>query len=103
MASSLQGQCQNQPGGPTQGKGAGAAMAESGIGEGAACYHEPTQPPRTLEMCGHHAMGLWGMSFLPVARGVRAVPNHRGTSSAMNMAKPTMKMFLPESMSVYWK
>lgn len=45
----------------------------------------------------------WGMSLIPVARGARAVLNHRGTNSAMNMAKPTMKMFLPESMSVYWK
>lgn len=66
MAPSLQGQCQNQPGGsqPSQGKGVRAAVAESVIEEVAACYHELTQPCRTLEMCSHHAMGLKALPWL---------------------------------------
>lgn len=49
---------------PSQGKGVQAAMAESGIEDVAACHHDLTQPSRTLEMCGHHAMGLKALPCL---------------------------------------
>lgn len=32
-------------------------MADPGVGEGAACCHELTQLPGTLEKCGHPATG----------------------------------------------
>lgn len=39
----------------------------------------------------------------PVANEPGAAKSHLGIRSPMNMVKPTMKMFLPEPMSVYWK
>lgn len=41
--------------------------------------------------------------ILPVRMKVGWRENQRGSSRDMNTAKPMLKMFRPESMSVYWK